>query len=188
MLQWHYYMSLTAYCTVPSRDPCCISLLNTDTTDMPLYEEDRCEQWTEMMAEFHLLDSYWRQINALTRRLALKALTSQSLDTERHRCRDPCVILKTDKSVFMLMCCPSPQVHQENQHLTQLHPESEPTTVDAPMKGNTTTPRPTSSATTLVTATAAGSTATPNLPPLAALPHPARCRKPATSRWEGTGL
>lgn len=61
MLQWHYYMSLTAYCTVPSRDPCCISLLNTDTTDMPLYEEDRCEQWTEMMAEFHLLDSYWRQ-------------------------------------------------------------------------------------------------------------------------------
>lgn len=90
-----------------------------------------------------------------------------------------------DKSVFMLLYCPSPQVHQENQHLTQLHPEREPMTVGAPMKGNTITPLPTSSATTLVTATAAASTATPNLPPLAVLPHPVRCRKPATSRWEG---
>lgn len=85
----------------------------------------------------------------------------------------------------MLLYCLSPQVQQENQHLTQLHPESEPMTVGAPMNGNTITPRPTSSATTLVTATAAESTATPNLPPLAVLPHPARCRKPAASRWEG---
>lgn len=120
-----------------------------------------------------------QKINALIRRLEL---------SEVLRAKDTKVRTRILSPPFTPQYCPPPQGHQESRRLTQLPPESELTTADAPTRGNTTTPLRTSSATTRATATAAGNTATPNLPPPAVPPPPARVRKPATSRWEGTGL
>lgn len=76
-----------------------------------------------------------------------------------------------------------PKVQQESQQSRRQLPENEVITVGAPMRGSTITPPQTNSATTPATATAAGSTAAPNLPVLAVLSPPLRHRKPATSRW-----